>query len=224
MPPKRTTPTASLNVKTTSNPTPQEKQKKPAVPWDKDGQDGQSSIRIILDWLGTEGNYAKWRGDTKGGATKTTLANEILGEMTKNGITHRDAKGIQTKIQELQASYGAPTTQPPPIMFTLDSADPSNVSLAKRCQYWDELDPIMALQTCANPPAPYDSSFPTPRPNLMASHNVEDDGGDKETASPIDRAATDDSNIDLPATFTRRPFSALPQGSTINHIFSEMFQ
>ena len=109
MPPKRTTPTAtataSLNS-STPTPTPQAKQKKPAVPWDKDGQDGQSSIQIILDWLGTKGNYQKWRGDTKGGATKTALATKILAEMKKNGINHRDAKGIQTKIQELQISYG----------------------------------------------------------------------------------------------------------------------
>ena len=112
MPPKRTTPTATAtpslnNISTcTPTPTPSVKQKKPAVPWDKDGPDGQSSIRIILDWLGFKGNYQKWRGDIKGGATKTALANEILAEMKKVGITHRDAKGIQTKIQELQTSYG----------------------------------------------------------------------------------------------------------------------
>ena len=47
------------------------------------------------------------RGTIKiGGATKTALATKILAEMKKNSINHRDAKGIQTKIQELQISYG----------------------------------------------------------------------------------------------------------------------
>jgi len=103
MPPKTTQPTP--RNPSTSQPS-QAKQKRPAIAWDKDGSDGQSSIRVILDWLSTEGNYQRWRGDTKGGANKTTLANEILNEMVKSGITHRDVKGIQTKIQELQTSYG----------------------------------------------------------------------------------------------------------------------
>ncbi|KNZ61708.1 hypothetical protein VP01_13690g1, partial [Puccinia sorghi] len=47
----------------------------------------------------TASNYQHWRGDNKGRANKTTLANEILTEMAKAGITHRDVKGIQTKIQ-----------------------------------------------------------------------------------------------------------------------------
>ncbi|KNZ62569.1 uncharacterized protein VP01_12547g1, partial [Puccinia sorghi] len=47
----------------------------------------------------------RWQGDNKGGATKLTLAVGILAEMVDAGITHQDTKGIQTKIQELQASY-----------------------------------------------------------------------------------------------------------------------
>jgi hypothetical protein len=82
------------------------KQKKAPVAWDKDGRDGQNSYRILLDWLAVEGNYERWRGDNKGGATKTALANEILLEMRNAGITHRDAKGIQTKVKELAVSHG----------------------------------------------------------------------------------------------------------------------
>jgi hypothetical protein len=74
--------------------------------WDKDGRDGQNSYWILLDWLAVEGNYERWRGDNKGGATKTTLANEILLEMRNAGITHRNAKGIQTKVKELAVSHG----------------------------------------------------------------------------------------------------------------------
>ena len=80
--------------------------KKPPILWDKDGTDGISSIRILLDWLAAEGNYERWRGDNKKGLTKAGLANEILELMKAAGITHRDSKGIQTKVQELQTAYG----------------------------------------------------------------------------------------------------------------------
>jgi hypothetical protein len=99
MPPKKTIPPPA----TPSQPPSQTKKKKPAVSWDKNGADGFSSIWVTLDWLAGEGNYQRWRGDTKAGSTKSALANQILSLMANCGITHRDNKGIQTKIQELQS-------------------------------------------------------------------------------------------------------------------------
>jgi hypothetical protein len=82
------------------------KQKKAAVAWDKDGRDGQNSYRILLDWLAVKGNYKRWQGDNKGGATKTAFANKILLEMRNASMTHCNAKGIQTKVKELTVSHG----------------------------------------------------------------------------------------------------------------------
>jgi hypothetical protein len=76
------------------------------VAWDKDGRDGQNSYWILLDWFAVKGNYERWRGDKKGGATKTALAKEILLEMRNSGITHGNAKGIQKKVKELTVSHG----------------------------------------------------------------------------------------------------------------------
>ena len=72
--------------------------------WDKDGWDGQNSYQILLDCLAVKGNYKLWQGD-KGGATKTALAHKILLEMRNAGITHCNAKGIQTKVKELTVSH-----------------------------------------------------------------------------------------------------------------------
>ena len=105
MPPKRSTSTANSTTSNVPPPAPPpQKHKKPAIPWDKDGTNGNTSIRILLDWLAVDGNYQRWRGDNKGGASKSTLANEILQEMIDAGIHHCDAKGIQTKIQELHVN------------------------------------------------------------------------------------------------------------------------
>ncbi|PLW30294.1 hypothetical protein PCASD_19992 [Puccinia coronata f. sp. avenae] len=81
------------------------KGKKAPVLWEKDTKVGVTSICILLDWLAVEGNYWRWRGDTKHGSTKSALANEILALMVDAGITHQDNKGIQTRIQDLQLSY-----------------------------------------------------------------------------------------------------------------------
>ncbi|KNZ56184.1 hypothetical protein VP01_2474g2 [Puccinia sorghi] len=120
----------------------------------------------------------RWRGDNKGGATKSTLAAGILAEMVDAGITHRDTKGIQTKIQELQASYtkasnflrgtgagildedvqdGSMTLSGMSfhsIYLHILADHPfafSAATLMKMCRYWDVLYPIMGAQTCTNP-------------------------------------------------------------------------
>ncbi|KNZ59325.1 uncharacterized protein VP01_1758g1 [Puccinia sorghi] len=82
MPPKATKPPPrNPNTSQPSRP----KQKKAAIEWD-------TSIRIILDWPSTEGNYQRWRGDNKSEANKTATANGILNNTAKAGITHHDAR------------------------------------------------------------------------------------------------------------------------------------
>jgi hypothetical protein len=44
--------------------------------WEDDSIDGGSSMEIILDWITSETNYAKWKGDA-GGVTKETLCGEV---------------------------------------------------------------------------------------------------------------------------------------------------
>ena len=73
--------------------------------WEDDGVNGgPSSIDIILDWITSGTNYAKWRGDT-GEVTKQVLCEEIISLMTAAGIHHRKSADIRTKIFELQTSY-----------------------------------------------------------------------------------------------------------------------
>lgn len=81
------------------------KNKKPYKPWSKDGiNGGPSSLDIIVDWLTTGSNYARWRGDGEG-ITKKTLAGEIIAKMRANGIDHRVAKDVINKIASLQIAY-----------------------------------------------------------------------------------------------------------------------
>ncbi|PLW34390.1 hypothetical protein PCASD_14320 [Puccinia coronata f. sp. avenae] len=87
-----------------TNPTKQPKKK--AIPWERDGVDGgDSSMTILLNWITSDSNYQRWRGDTEHGKTKKSLCSEILEILKENGIHHRDTKGISQRITDLQTSY-----------------------------------------------------------------------------------------------------------------------
>jgi hypothetical protein len=73
--------------------------------WEDDGVDGGlSSIDIILDWITSGTNYARWKGDAEG-VTKQVLCGEIIGLLIAAGIHHRKNPDIRAKIYELQTSY-----------------------------------------------------------------------------------------------------------------------
>ncbi|EFP77543.2 uncharacterized protein PGTG_03499 [Puccinia graminis f. sp. tritici CRL 75-36-700-3] len=195
----------------------QSKKKKNPVLWDKDGgPNGLSSIRILLDWLTIDGNYQRWRGDTKSGSTKAALANEILGIMAVSGITHRDNKGIQTKIQELQNSYSKASDFLRNTGSGLQEEDIQNVALTKLCKYWDELHPIMGSRTVATPLYTAEStSFGTP--DLTGGRMTDNDtNGPADpssvpdvppgTSKPANATATEDEELDPTASgHTRSP-------------------
>jgi hypothetical protein len=194
MPPKRTS-TSNPSGNVPQTPTSQSRPKKAPVSWEKDGTDGNSSIRIVLDWLAVEGNFQRWRGDTKGGLSKSALANEILDKMAKAGITHWNNKGIQTRIQDLQTSYGKAHDYLRGTGAGLIDEDIENgtttlqgehspeyslgknrplmlhhfifkAALDKWCKFYDKLHAIMATRTCADPQHFRDSVTQT-NPDLL---------------------------------------------------------
>ncbi|PLW45003.1 hypothetical protein PCASD_06959 [Puccinia coronata f. sp. avenae] len=132
--------------------------KKQPISWEQDGVDGgDSSITIILDWLGTGKNYLQWRGDVEGGITKTRLCSEILQIMQEHGITHRDSKGIRQKLGDLQASYNAAcdwkknTGQGILARDEINGVRTVQAKVLEICRHWDSLDPIMSSRSVTEP-------------------------------------------------------------------------
>lgn len=79
-------------------------------PWNGDGKKGavdpNNSERILLDWLMTPGNYARFRGKDNNGKTKAQFCKEIADKMTKMEVrVERDAKQVLSKIQHLELSF-----------------------------------------------------------------------------------------------------------------------
>ncbi|KAL4159535.1 hypothetical protein PRNP1_000112 [Phytophthora ramorum] len=83
------------------------------VLWDSDSstRGGKTSIGILLEWLTTPGNYARWRdGKSQTGETRETLCSEIKNNMRQHGIHHRENANIRTQISELERSFDAART------------------------------------------------------------------------------------------------------------------
>ncbi|KAI7959867.1 hypothetical protein MJO29_004935 [Puccinia striiformis f. sp. tritici] len=144
--------------------------KKP-ISWEKDGVDkdgvvGFSSMQILLDWLTTEGNFERWRGDIQGGLTKEALAAEIITIYAENGIHHRNNKDVRSKIQELQDSYSKACDWLRNTGEGICDEDIANGThnirdgILKRCKYYDHLDEVMGSRAFTNPQDTVDSTLP----------------------------------------------------------------
>ncbi|EHS62621.1 uncharacterized protein PGTG_22617 [Puccinia graminis f. sp. tritici CRL 75-36-700-3] len=128
------------------------------IAWDQDGEGGKSSMRIILDWLAIGENYQRWLWDSKLGSIKSPSINEILDTMIGSGITHRDHKGIQTKIKELHSFYAKVRDLLSHTRSGILDEEIKNgtiklpATLAEMSQYWDELRPMMSIRILASRP------------------------------------------------------------------------
>lgn len=71
----------------------------------EDGTMGKSSYEVCIDWLSSANNYSRWRGDDIGGATKKTLASQVVQLLKEQGITHRTAKDVFQKLGNIQSKY-----------------------------------------------------------------------------------------------------------------------
>ncbi|KAI9603078.1 hypothetical protein H4Q26_002390 [Puccinia striiformis f. sp. tritici PST-130] len=206
MPPKRT---QRATVETTSAASTQANSatsRTPAIPWDSDGDGVDTSISVLLDWLTTGTNFKRYRGNTSG-TTKVTMIQEVLDEMAAVGITHRNVKGVQTKIAELQGSYGKACDILRKTGSGVTDEDIRNGTsnlritklaartelILKACKYFDDLDPILSDQTSANPPV-ISASTDISVPNLLADLSADEAEEEPMEETPTNGAVTSEPN------------------------------
>lgn len=77
--------------------------------WDSDGKNGpedrHTSIRILLDWWTTEGNYSKFCGKHNEGIKKKQYAETLANKMSEETISKRDSKNALNKIQHIEKKW-----------------------------------------------------------------------------------------------------------------------
>lgn len=78
--------------------------------WNSDGKGGpddpHTSMKILLDWMTTEGNYSRFCGKDNNGVSKQQFAS-ILAEKMRAETTSdtRNAKQVLDKIQRVESSF-----------------------------------------------------------------------------------------------------------------------
>ncbi|KAI8376005.1 uncharacterized protein BYT42DRAFT_497862 [Radiomyces spectabilis] len=123
------------------------KGKKPYKSWLKDGiHGGPSSMEVLVNWLATKGNYARWRGDRRERIPKKVLIEEIIDRMRQVGIYHRLPKDVASKISTLQSSYRSAQTwletQGEKMQQNGQHQQKIREEILKRFPYWDQLHPV----------------------------------------------------------------------------------
>ncbi|KAA1106225.1 hypothetical protein PGT21_031287 [Puccinia graminis f. sp. tritici] len=192
------TPAATQN----STQVPSSRSRKTPVSWEKDGFDGFSSMRLLMDWLTTPGNFVRWRGDKQKGLNKEALAGEIVLILVEHGIHHRNNKDIRTKIQEIQDSYSKAcdwlrnTGQGVLDSDIAEGTDNVRAALLKRCKYYYDLDEFMGSRTCTNPEDTVNTSGQLV-PDLLNPPTTSDTEDDEQPVGPHATPARP-SNIDAP--------------------------
>jgi hypothetical protein len=80
------------------------------VPWDKDGKKGQddphTSMKILIEWMTTEGNYSRYRGKGNNSVTKLQFATSLAERMARETMsTEQNAKQVMDKIARIKESF-----------------------------------------------------------------------------------------------------------------------
>mmetsp|Transcript_35202 Transcript_35202/g.85283 ORF Transcript_35202/g.85283 Transcript_35202/m.85283 type:complete len:315 (-) Transcript_35202:1446-2390(-) len=121
------------------------------IPWDKDGPNGPeddqvNSERILLEWLLTDSNYSKYRGNGNYGTSKTQFCKQIANLIQSKGVVvERTDTQVRDKICGLERSFKAARD----FMYRetgvgLKATDEGTFQdlIRKKCKHYYELEPI----------------------------------------------------------------------------------
>jgi hypothetical protein len=116
--------------------------------WEKDGKNGPSdpnnSANVLLQWLTTEGNFARFRGN-KEGKKKFQICDEIVLLLQENEVkVSRNAKMVLDKIQSMETKFKAAHDWAGDTGQGVDVTEADfEAAVKKRCKYYYDLLPVM---------------------------------------------------------------------------------
>ena len=123
--------------------------------WHNDGtakSQYKHSITLLLEWISTEPNYARWKGSHGTGETKSVLCSEISKFIKENGITiDRAPKEVHRKISALESSHRAASDWLGGTGQGVTNETDLRSAILSRCVHWDILEPIMGASDSVDP-------------------------------------------------------------------------
>ena len=127
----------------------EQNKKKRKVPWEQDG-----SLKALLDWLTTEGNYAAYAGaNKKNKGTPKSAHHKQIAEFVQSKVpeSQRDAKDVQNKINSLESQFRKASDWKNNTGAGLDDPGSIEKGILDRCAHCNELEPIMGDRPNAKP-------------------------------------------------------------------------
>eukprot|EP00980_Cylindrotheca_fusiformis_P021323 scaffold8212_cov93-Cylindrotheca_fusiformis.AAC.3 len=120
---------------------------------DEKGENGRSSMKILLDWWTTEDNYARFRSNNKqDGITKREHCASLAEIMTQETLSKRDAKNVMNKIQHVEKKWNeahnfATSETGAELQARDGGASIFEEVVKKKCPYYYDLLEIMGDRT-----------------------------------------------------------------------------
>jgi hypothetical protein len=126
--------------------------------WDCDGKDGpddpNTSVKILLDWWMTEGNYSNFCGKNNNGVKKKQFCEQLADKMTKETLSNRTSKNVMSKIQHIEKSFKEAhvfvTSETGASIKETDEGT-FKEAVKKKCPYYYDLVDIMSNRASAKP-------------------------------------------------------------------------
>ena len=129
------------------------------VSWEKDGKNGpddpQTSMKFLMEWLMTEGNYAKFRGDgtNRGQQRKNDLCKDLAKKINDTGVRQeRTARSVFDKIAYIEQQFrSAEDFAERETGQGLQENDPGAFkdAILKKCKYYFDLKDVMGDRAAA---------------------------------------------------------------------------
>jgi hypothetical protein len=127
--------------------------------WDSDGLNGpndpHTSVKILLEWWMTEGNYSKFCGKKNEGIKKVQFASALAEKMSTETLSKRDAKSVLCKIQHIErtwrAAHSFATSETGAGIMESNGNAHFKDLLIKKCPYYYDLMDVMADRASSQP-------------------------------------------------------------------------
>jgi hypothetical protein len=128
--------------------------------WDCDGLNGpddpKTSVKILLDWWMTEGNYNRFCGKNNQGLKKIQFCNQLAEVMSRETKTKRDGKNVLNKIQHIEKTFKeAHTFATSETGAGIRDQDEGTFkdAVKKKCPYYYDLLEVMSDRASSKPKA-----------------------------------------------------------------------
>ena len=163
---------------------------KTRIPWETDG-----SMKILLDWLTTEGNYAQYCGATGNDGTSKTQFHKIISDIINgtSGCVTRLPKHVSNKIGSLESQFRMARDWANATGQGVEDETQFKSAVLSRCKYYYDLLEIMGDRPNAQP-------LTSNEDTLDSSSEDEDGNVEAPTETAVDASANNTVNASTTTT------------------------